>query len=449
MDPLWQSEMSTAGSKAAVLAHRDTGNPSKKGSESELSSSSAGYAIKKATPGHSSEREVPPDVRNKALLAATGAMAGSRRRADSAPVRPADDRAWVLSAAAKSRTQNPAYFGTGDPGFEASRIQNIAKSHVDRQMYTSNPPVSLEVEEKNRQDVLHASAVAMAQKIYAVQQCHVDDAKGAHRADSHYGAIAAHKRGRPDTPTSSAGDSTSASNQYYNLEEAARKLARERLAKLHDGHTEYRSYYGQQPTPTRSRLLMRFRRRASSDGQIGHMDEAQSKKIRSQMSLFQSKLAEVDEKKRESDRDALLAVAQKNVAAHIAAIDDKVFRETGKVSPAQMELWEQQARERAQADSDARLQYYGKVHIGGGKYIDRAEIEATARARLQITLDEISEKAERQRSRDEEIRHDEEKRKRDAETEKLRAAEAKVEMKRTRGASIESGLTTMVLTNIA
>jgi hypothetical protein len=73
------------------------------------------------------------------------------------------------------------------------------------------------------------------------------------------------------------------------------------------------------------------------------------------------------------------------------------------------------------------------MHIGGGKYLDQTEVEAIARARLQPTLDEIADTAEKRRARDEELRLEEEKRKRDIETERVQAAEAKAESKKIRG----------------
>ncbi|KAI9875875.1 MAG: hypothetical protein M1823_007381, partial [Watsoniomyces obsoletus] len=217
-------------------------------------------------------------------------------------------------------------------------------------------------------------------------------------------------------------------NQYVGLEEAARKLAQERLAKIHDEHAEYRQYYGAQTPPKKSKLAglsMRNRRaRASSyERDSDDSDEEQSRKIRSQMSIFQSKLAEVDGKKRQADRDALLDAAHKNVTKQMNAMDEKVFKDTGKTSPQQRELWERQARERAQRDSDERMINVGKVHIGGGKYLDQSEIDAIARARLQPTLDDITEKAEKQRARDEEIRLEQERQKAEAEKEKQRQRE--------------------------
>ena len=435
MDPLWQPEMSAAGSKAAMLAQRDGGNVNIwQPTASEAGSSAAGQAMGMKQPGAITGREVDADGHSKALLAATGALASGRRRAESAPIKPEPDKSWALGAATKSHRgakQNQTYFGKGDPGFDAARIQNMAKGNVSRSMYGSNPPVALEVEERNRQATLRASAIAMAQKMYAIQQTHIDEAKE-RTSESHRAAREMHRRGLSDSISDLGEGSEPVPNKYVGLEEAARKLAMERLARLHDENAEYRDYYGQPTTPTRSRLSLRGRRRSSSDGQAD-LDEEQSKRIRSQMSIFQSKLAAVDNKKRQGDRDAVLAAAQKNVAERMATLDEKVFQETGKSSPHQTEMWERAAREKAQADSDTRMVNHGKVHIGGGKYLDQSDVDAIARARLQPTLDEISDTAEKRRARDEELRLEEEKRKRDAETERLRAAEAKAEMKKTRG----------------
>jgi hypothetical protein len=71
----------------------------------------------------------------------------------------------------------------------------------------------------------------------------------------------------------------------------------------------------------------------------------------------------------------------------------------------------------------------GRVHVGGGKYLDQSEIDAIAKTRLQPTLDEISDKAEKQRARDEEIRLEQERLRQEQETEKRRQAEIKRELK--------------------
>ncbi|KAK5273062.1 Eisosome assembly protein [Exophiala xenobiotica] len=442
MEPLWHPELSKAGSKAAIIAQRDSAPVDIwKASETEQGSSAASSALhNNFSPPAITEREVSSDSHKKALLAATASMSSGRRRAESAPMKPQPTQgnsAWALKAAGSVHGRKPSDAPAPAPqkvdmlGGDPARIQNIARNNINRQMYTSNPPVAIEVEERNRRDTLRASAVAMAQKMYAIQQAQIDEAKGSRRSDSHFAAYTARQRAQSDAANQVVPEEAP---RYENLEEAARKLAQERLSKLHDEHAEYRQYYGQQSSPKQSRLSMRRGRRTSNlQEEDSGSDEEQSRKIRSQMSIFQSKLAEVDGKKRQADRDALLAIAHKNVTARMNAIDEKVFSETGKTSPQQREIWERQARERAQRESDERMINVGKVHIGGGKYLEQSEIDAIARARLQPTLDDITEKAEKQRARDEEIRLEQERIKFKQEVEKSRLAQEKAEQKAAAG----------------
>jgi hypothetical protein len=73
----------------------------------------------------------------------------------------------------------------------------------------------------------------------------------------------------------------------------------------------------------------------------------------------------------------------------------------------------------------------GRIHVGGGKYMDQSEIDAIAQARLQPTLDDITDKAEKQRALDEENRLEQERIKAEALKEKQRQAEIKQELKET------------------
>ncbi|EXJ81483.1 hypothetical protein A1O3_07776 [Capronia epimyces CBS 606.96] len=437
LDAAWKPELSQAGSQAAMAAHKDSAPVdvwTAPETEHGASAASSAHHNQKSPPAIT-ERQVSTDGRQKALLAATMSMSRGRRRAESAPIKPltpspaAGSAGWALKAAESSHRRKPSdpppRVTSDSPSFNAARVQNMAQNNISRQMYTSNPPVAIEVEERNRQDTLRASALAMARKMYAIQQSQIDEAKGVHRSDSHFAAYTARRRAQSDAANSVQDEPAP---RYENLEEAARKLAHERLAKLHDEHAEYRQYYGQQ-TPPRTRVTLRRGRRTSSLQEDSDSDEEQSRKIRAQMSLFQGKLADVDNKKRQADRDALLAIAHKNVTARMNALDEKMFSETGKTTPQQREIWERQARERAQRESDERLIHAGKVHIGGGKYLEQSEIDEIAKARVQPTLDEITEKAEQQRARDAEIRLEQERLKAEQATEKQRQAEVKTEQK--------------------
>ena len=446
MAPLWHPEQTAAGSKAALLAQKEGGQVNIwKPASTDAGNSAAEQAMRTKGLSPRVDYGVTEEGEKKALLAATGAISGSRRRSGSTPVArsqyPDSENAAAnaLSAATianrPSQKQPPAPPPFG-PVIDAKKIHDAAVTKLSRDMYTSHPPVAPEIEEKNRQAGLRAAALSMAKQMYDVQQKILDEAMAGKRGDSHHAAANVHNR---PSSVASSDESHTAPPTYVNLQEAAQKLAAERLAKLNDEHAAYRSYYGASVAKPTSKLSIRGRqrRRASSDGQAGDDDAERSKQIRSEMSLFQDKLAVVDAKKRQKDRESLLAAAQRNVRASMHGMDEKVFSETGKASPAMMEDWEAKARARAQAESSARMTNYGKVHIGGGKYMDQSEVDAIASSKVQPTLDEVSAKAGQQRARDERIRAEREERMRVArekeEDQKLRDHITKEEWKRFRG----------------
>jgi hypothetical protein len=337
---------------------------------------------------------------------------------------------------------------------EAARIQH-AKS-ISRNMYTSTPPVALEIEEKKHNDALRASAISMAKKIYDVQQQHIDGASG--RSDARTGANAAHSA----KPGSGEADIKQQAMRYIGIQEAAQKLAQERLSKIgYDENAAYRSYYGYEK-PTRSKLSMRRgRNRAQSasgatpaDGSDSDEDDFRSRRIRSQMEQFNKQLEDVDAKKRENDRKLLLAAAQRKVQAQMQGMDQKIYDDTGKMSQGMIDDWDEKARKRALANSEVRMENHGRVHIGNGKYMDQGEIDAIAQARIQPTLDEITEKTEKRLAADEKRRAEEEDRRLDLEEkkrreriEKERADEIKAEVKKGRGKCWNYSQTVQLLTN--
>ncbi|KAI9808273.1 MAG: hypothetical protein M1825_004730 [Sarcosagium campestre] len=444
---IWQPERSNAGLKAANLAQKEGGF---------VDVWKPGNAI--ATYGNSAAAQavrlsgvLSPEIRGdssaeskkKSLMAATGAMSMSRRRAGSTPVPVAaypdaeHASANALNAATlahrPSTKKAPAARQSSNDerptSFDAARIHNIAKNNVSREMYGSHPPVALEVEEKRHNDVLHAAAISMAKRMFEVQQKQAAAAAtDLRRSDSRAAATSVHGR-RPSTQ-GSEDSATAAPMRLTSVEDAARKLAAERLAKLHDEHAAYRDYYGTNVPDRRSSMRSRLRRRASSEGNNAPEDEEKSRRIRSEMSVFNKSIVEVDTKKRQKDRDALLAAAQRNVKASMSGMDEKVFRETGQVGPSLLEEWEVKARAKAEAESKTRMANYGKVDIGGGKFLDQADVDAVAARNVQPLIDDMNEKAELQRAKQEEIRLDQERAKTQAEEDKARQKEVKAELKR-------------------
>lgn len=424
-----QPEGNNAGSKtAAVLAAENASRvPDQRASTaaSLWGNSAATQAFAAAGGGDRVEPREPMTElnRQKSLRAAKGAFAGDARpRSSSSPLMyPDSANAAANALSAATIAHRP------------STIINLKMTDVGAQpvtsmgseMYTSNPPVKPEVEEKNHDEALHASAVAMAKKMYAYQQKNSDSAKQSHEDGSR--------------PESSGKGATQQSMQYTNLQEAAYNLAQERLARLQDEHQRNRGmsdYYGTSgtsPTSPGRRLtkLGILRRRASSDGDVvaslGDDDRQRSRQIRKQMSLFSTKLDQVDEGKRTRDREALLAAAQRNVTATLHGMDEKMYRDQGRVPPAQLSEWESKAHATAQARSDTRTagDTSGKVNLGAGQYMDREKVEEIAAKRVQPVLDEINEKAELERQRIVAQREEQEKKRQEWEAEKARNAEAK------------------------
>ncbi|KAL5121852.1 Eisosome assembly protein [Pleosporales sp. CAS-2024a] len=452
MASLWQPEASAAGSKAALLAHRD--GPKLNLWQPQASSeghSAATIAMRQKGLGPGPvDYGFTDDGRKNAFTAATGAHASShRKRAQSVP-QPAEiypdsrnSAKNALSAATlahspsmKAKPDTPTINSNrlGHGAMEAARIQH-AKS-ISRDMYTSTPPVGIETEEKKRNDALRASAISMAKKMYDPQQQR-------HSAEStaRSGATVAHGQ----LPAAGEEDIKTQALRYIGIQEAAQKLAQERLAKIgYDENAAYRSHYGYEKP--RSRFSIRGRGRANSetkapppDASDSDEDDFRSRRIRSQMDQFNKQLADVDAQKRDNDRKSLLAAAERKVHAQLQGMDQKIFDKTGKMSPAMVDQWDEKARQRALANSEARLENHGRVHIGNGKYMDQTDIDAIAQARIQPTLDEITERTEKRRAEDEKRREEEEERRLDLEekkrrerTEKERAAEIKAEEKHSR-----------------
>jgi hypothetical protein len=429
MAPLWQPESSAHGAKAALLAHKDGGKVDIWQPEANpWGGSAAAQAFKKYGAG-----TLSPQLdygytalgRQGSLMAATGAMATGRKRAESNPTpvpkhETYPDEAKASSNALSAATSSMRKKRTTDSG-EAGAVPYTT---MGREMYTANPPVAPEVEEQNRNNVLRASAVAMAKQMYNYQQTQIDAA-----ASAYHGAVAAH--GRHDSVSTMGEEEQPMS--FINLQEAAQKLAHERLLELHDEHAknrEYRDYYSGEGdaaskrssyAPSRLSMRGRTRRRASSTGTTDS-DKEQSNRIRAQMSMFSSNVSQMDTKKRQQDREALIAAAQRNVTKSLHGMDEKVFAETGKIGPSLLSEWEVKAHAAAQAKSESRMENYGKVNIGGGKFVNQSAIDLIAHKNVQPVLDEINEKAEQERVRQAEIKLEQD-------TQKRKEAEKKVQEK--------------------
>ncbi|KAI7369238.1 hypothetical protein KC336_g21022, partial [Hortaea werneckii] len=388
---LWQPASSKDGNSAAVLALRA------KGLSPDL------------------DRGYTDDGKHKALLAATKSIhsgSGSEPRSTPSPNLYPDQHNSAhnaLNAATVShRASVRSPEGWDSDANQAARIKNLHGLSPD--MWGEHPPVEIEQDEAKRQSALRASAVSMAKQMYDYQnRATLEPTLTGGKA----GADAAAARKQPDEPL----DFKAEAQRYIHLQDAASKLAQERLAKADKNYeaARYREYYGYpdaQPSrrkSIRTSMRGRNRNRAGSESNAGgddSDDEEQAQRIRNQMSQLNSGLSSIDEKKRADDRAKLMAAAQKKVQGRLSTMDKNVFDQTGKVPPSILEEWEKKARERAEAEREMANQpeNKGKTHIGGGVFIDQSELDAIAEKRLRPTMDEINDTAEKRRAHDEEMR---------------------------------------------
>uniref|UniRef100_A0A0B7JWE3 Eisosome protein 1 n=1 Tax=Bionectria ochroleuca TaxID=29856 RepID=A0A0B7JWE3_BIOOC len=432
MAPQWEPSSNSAGHKAALLAvdsansafkqhsptkdqHEGWGNSaasqafnanrpsSPKKSDMSHGSSAATQAFNASRTQSLRNVEQPTSPpADRSLIAAKGAMSFRRPRASSTPTTPRTHESHLQDSAATS-----ALNGASVAHRAALKAQSsphdagaVPITTMTRNMFTSNPMVKPEVDERTNNARLHQSAVEMAKKMYSNQQ----KAGGSPLLGS---------EDNTEKPSQSAAG-------YINLQDAAYKQAQERLAKLQDEHEKY---YGGSKPRRRFTVSSRLRRKSSDDDLIN--DREQSEKIRQQMSMFSNKLSEVDQTKRKQEHDALMAAAQRNVKARLHGMDEKVYHETGKVNPTLLSDWELKAQQAAQSRHEGRNENKGKLDLGGGMYMDPNDVDAIAAKRMQPLLDDISKKAEAERERLAALKLEEEARKAELEQQKAREKEIK------------------------
>ncbi|KAI0502990.1 hypothetical protein F5B22DRAFT_579587 [Xylaria bambusicola] len=410
--PAWEPVASSDGAKAALLAAKSATSPGIPKSPSMDDGISAATRAYKSSRASSSIKQEAPE-RHRSLVAAKGAVA-RRQRADSAPAPresyPDEANAAANALSAATRAHRPAL--SPIPLEEAGAVPYTT---MNKLMFTSRPPVKPEVDEQKRNDVLHASAVAMAKKMYNQQQKMIDAQK------AHVDTLS--PRSNLEVSSSVSDDHQPA--QLTTLQDAAYKQAQARLAKMQQKNaqdSDLQDYYGTKPLSRRFSVKGKLRKRSFSDGAVLE-DQRRSEQIRKQMTVFSNKLSEVDQQKRQQDQDQLLAAAQRNVHERLKGMDAKIANETGMAPPSTLTQWELKARAIAQARAFSQNNpHQGKVDIGGVQ-MDQEEINVIAAKRIQPILDEINAKAELEHARQAELRLEMQRKKEEEETEKARQRE--------------------------
>ena len=329
------------------------------------------------------------------LLAATGTMSKTSTNRPRARSSPLTQVSFAVQEDAAASTVNGATLDRGPSSPQSlappEHVGSGPYTIMPRSMYTAMPPVKPEVDEQRRKRQLHSDAVCMAKSIYRQQQQeqlqqHEVSSDAANRAHGEFRSV-----------PSRLGPST--------LHGAAYKLAQERLSKIDGGNHKSKDYqnFSSAASHTRRRLGSRnvLRKGASGDSTAALRNRRQTKEVQHQMPTWDARLSQHEEHKRAQDRQALLAIAHKNVHVQLAGMDRKIAAKTGWVPlPTKMQ-WQAkvQATTRSRSDGNAGPDSGGQVDLGGGKYMDMGDVEAIASQRMRPELDKIYYKAEKDRNR--------------------------------------------------
>lgn len=439
MAQAWEPEKSSAGHLAARMAagsaQKQVQSPKSPPSTWGNSAASIAFEAARANSPRVVQEDTKKITRHGSLHAARASVSRTRTRSKSTPQPVQHTYPDQANAAANALS---AATIAHRPSLRVAVLEggSVPYTTMNRQMYTSHPPVKPEVDEQRHADVLHASAIAMAKRMYVQQQRMIDTTKRAEMQRK-----SSFSRHGAESPESSDGNLPPAG--FPNLQEAAYRLAQERLSKLHEEHQkqrEFQEYYGP-PGVTTAQQRSKFgtirgkltRKRSSSDGDVVD-DRRRSQQIRRQMSMLNTNISKVDEQQRARDREAVLAAAQRNVRAQLEGMDQKLYSETGRITPRMLTEWELKAHTAAQERADARKSdNFGKVDLGAGKFMDRNEVDNIAARKVQPLIDDINQRAEEERERLAAEKLEEERKRLEAEKEKARERELKEIQKKLKG----------------
>ncbi|KAJ6263436.1 hypothetical protein Dda_1999 [Drechslerella dactyloides] len=379
--------------------------------------------------------------------------------------------AGLATQASPKKASLTAFASPPTPAYDITKINALAAQNAQARLASALPrpsPSQAQID-KNMADVLRAASVSMSKKTSQSSQSRPSPpvATSSMPPSSYYSHIPTSppKVSAADPTTkkinrqsSVAAASIAASHdlhavmssevaedrqmRYYpHLEEAARKAAAERLSRVQAEHDKARKASGLPPSwqtsgPYTKAITKQPANKPTtqSKSQVDAADYARSLKIKSDTAKLANQMDSVDKDRQARDYLALLSVAEKNVRSRMQELETKVAEHQGRVPKHVQAEWDAKAKimseeyeRKRNADREAKK---GKIDMGGGLWYDREDLERIARGNVQPILDEINEKAQKERARTEQQKMDREQAEREKRVEAERLAETKAEMKK-------------------
>ncbi|EPS43139.1 hypothetical protein H072_2866 [Dactylellina haptotyla CBS 200.50] len=387
------------------------------------------------------------------------------------------------------------------PAYDINKINAVASQNAQTTLSSSSQPRSLPTQsqtEKNMTDVLGAAKASMAKNLSksppnrptstattamppGSYYSHIPTSppkpstkeSGTSKLNRQSSMAAASVAATSDLHSVISDESVERQVKYYPyLEEAARKAASERLARLQAEHDRARKASGLPPSwqpagphtrsitspkqprtntktqprsqprttqpprttkpPTKSPAVVVPPPKKKPDA----VDFARSMKIKADTAKLSRQIDAVDKDRQARDYLALMAVAEKNVKSRMQDLETKVAEDQGRVPKHLQAQWDAKARmlseeyeRKRNADQESKK---GKINMGGGLWYDKEDLDRIARGNVQPILDEINVKAEKERARLEALRLDKEAQDKEKREAAEKVAETKAETKKTK-----------------
>ncbi|KAF3937599.1 hypothetical protein ABW19_dt0202220 [Dactylella cylindrospora] len=329
---------------------------------------------------------------------------------------------------------------TTTPSYDINRINALASQNAQNRLTTANPPPSQSQTDRNMNDILRAATISMSKN--SSKSAPTPPKSTAMPPSSYYSHIptspptvpaespATAKLNRKSSlaaasaaatevnlPDQSSKSTYERQTKYYpHLEEAARKAASQRLARLQAEHDKARKASGLPPNwqkqGARSALASSGATSkptpATTAKGTDATDYARALKIKTDTAKLTQQMESVDKDRQARDYLALLAVAEKRVKSQMQDLETRVAEDQGRVPKHLQEEWDAKAKilseeyeRKRTAESESKK---GKIDMGGGLWYDREDLERIAKGNVQPILDEINEKADKERARLEVLR---------------------------------------------
>lgn len=313
--------------------------------------------------------------------AATGAMATSHKRLESASIQEElPDLTQAMSAANTSHRvvrEEETVVETVEPAYDPAKIHEVAIARTRDRLSTTNPSQSMP-DETTKKNTQQAAAVTMAKQMYAARSQPRNMAS-------------------TDGPQNRTAMRMAPNNvQPVDLMSVAQKRVSARLAQMDAENAPMMMYRSPRTSMPASEASPMVRRESTaSDAETSSFTRSRPQRTRFR-STMRERTNDIGAPVEEKEEDILMKRAQQNAKITLDSIDHDVYMRSGRPPPTVLRRWEREVNERAMAVKAPPTSTF--VPMQGSRFEDSPHVQAIARSRLQPRLAEIDDRVYEKRA---------------------------------------------------